>query len=187
MIRTRRRAATLSGPYTEKRTRNSWAPAPNGTPGRSPSRPGRAFAAELLEVLARHLDLRTHGDLAHAAAREVGVERRLHPLDRRKCVDLDRDGIGDEEVAVRVFVDQPAVLRVQRLRGHLDVVQAQAEGEHELPEGRRPDAPSAQGLQGPPARVIDPGQAARRDLLSVPRLRELEGLEPQDPEMHQPP
>src|SRR2546427_616379 len=74
------------------------------------------FSAELLEVLAGHLDLRPRCDLPVAATREVRMERRLHALDRRQAGDLDRDRVGYEEVPVRVFVDHLAGFRVQRLR-----------------------------------------------------------------------
>src|SRR5207245_6741325 len=79
-----------------------------------------------------------------------------------------------------------AVLSIQRLGGHLDVVQAQAEGEHELPEGRGTDPPAAQRLQRPRPRIVDPGETALRDLLPISRLRQLEILEPQDPEVDEP-
>src|SRR2546426_12578231 len=98
------------------------------------------------------------------------MKRRLYAFVRRAPRDLDDDRIGDEEVAVRVFVDHLAVLRIQRLGGHLDVVQAQAEGEHELPEGRGTDPPAAQRLQRPRPRVVDPGGTALRDLLPISRL-----------------
>src|SRR5207247_8463677 len=64
--------------------------------------------------------------------------------------------------------------------------ETQGEREDEHPEGRGTDPPAAQRLQRPRARVIDPGVPALRDLLPVPRLRQLEVLEPQDPEVHEP-
>src|SRR2546428_665304 len=144
------------------------------------------LAPELREVIAGSLDLRTHGTLPHASAGAVGMERCFHAFDRREPSDLNYDWIGDEEVTVRVCVDHLAVLRIQRLGGHLDVVQAQAEGEHELPEGRGSNPPAAQRLQRPRPRVVDPGEAALRDLLPVSRLRQLEILETQDPEVDEP-
>src|SRR3989441_7205317 len=99
------------------------------------------LAPELREVIAGYLDLRTHGDLPHASAGEVGMKRRLHAFDRREPPDLDDDRIGDEEVKVRVFVDHLAVLRIQRLRGHPPVVSGPGPGERETPEGRGAGSP----------------------------------------------
>src|SRR2546427_9544627 len=45
------------------------------------------LAPELREVIAGYLDLRTHGNLPHASAGEVGMKRRLHAFDRRVTLD----------------------------------------------------------------------------------------------------
>src|SRR2546425_5728293 len=55
------------------------------------------LAPELREVIAGYLDLRTHGNLPHASAGEVGMERRLHAFDRREPPHLNDDRVGGEE------------------------------------------------------------------------------------------
>src|SRR2546426_9154639 len=75
------------------------------------------LAPELREVIAGYLDLRTHGNLPHASAGEVGMERRLHAFDRREPPDLNDDRIGGEEGTVRVFFDHLSGFPIQRLRG----------------------------------------------------------------------
>src|SRR5438093_1620612 len=141
------------------------------------------LTALLLSFLLGGGDVGSRGNFVMAAAGEVRVEGGLRMFDRLQAGGLHRHGIGDEEVAVRVLVDQLPVLGVQGLRGHFDVVQAQAEGEHELPQGGRPYAPAAQGLQGPRPRVVDPGQVARGDLLPISGLRQFQVLESQDAEV----
>src|SRR3972149_10894626 len=85
-----------------------------------------------LEVLPRDVDLRPRRENSLPAAREFGMKRGLHRSDGRKALDVDRDGIGDEEVPALVFFDEapglPAKgLRVQVLRRHLDIREAEAE------------------------------------------------------------
>src|SRR2546425_394440 len=120
------------------------------------------LAPELREVIAGYLDLRTHGNLPHASAGEVGMKRRLHAFDRREPRDLDDDRIGDEEVTVRVFVDHLAGLRIQRLRGHPHVGQAPAGREHEHPQGPRAEPPPAPRM--PPPRAAEQDAVAERGI-----------------------
>src|SRR6267143_2543969 len=104
------------------------------------------LAAALLKVVLCDVDLRSNWNLANPSTGEVRMERRLHVFDRREARDLHRDRVGHEEVAVRVPVDQLPVLGVQRLRGYLDVVQAEAEGKHEIPQRGWADSPATEGL-----------------------------------------
>src|SRR5439155_26964781 len=107
---------------------------------------------------------------------KIRMERRLHALDRRQAGNLDRDRIRDEEVPVRVLVDHLSVLRVQRLRGHIDVVQAEAEGEDELPQGRGADPAALKGLKGLRPVIVDSRQQARRAIPTVSGISQLEIL-----------
>src|SRR2546422_1381387 len=108
------------------------------------------LAPELREVIAGYLDLRTHGNLPHASAGEVGMKRRLHAFDRREPRDLDDDRIGDEEVTGRGFVDHLAVLRIQRLGGGPPGVSAQGPGEPRTPAGPGAEPPPAPPFPPPP-------------------------------------
>src|SRR3990170_9006287 len=58
-----------------------------------------------LEVLPRYVDLRPRREGSLPAAREFGMERGLHRSDGRKALDVDRDGVGDEEVPACGFFD----------------------------------------------------------------------------------
>src|SRR3989449_5580866 len=93
------------------------------------------LAPELREVIAGYLDLRTHGNLPHASAGEVGMKRRLHAFDRREPPDLDDGRIGGEEVTGRGFFDHLSVLRIQSLRGRPPFGSAPAAGRDENPAG----------------------------------------------------
>src|SRR3989442_10423708 len=62
------------------------------------------LAPELREVIAGYLDLRTHGNLPHASAGEVGMKRRLHAFDRRGPPALYTDLMQDAEVNVLAFL-----------------------------------------------------------------------------------
>src|SRR2546428_10171792 len=75
------------------------------------------LAPELREVIAGYLDLRTHGNLPHASAGEVGMERRLHAFDRREPPDLNDNRIGGEEETGLGFVALLSGLRLQNLGG----------------------------------------------------------------------
>src|SRR2546422_1609971 len=73
------------------------------------------LAPELREVIAGYLDLRTHGNLPHASAGEVGMKRRLHAFDRREPRDLPDDRIGGEEVKGRLLVGYLSGIPIQPL------------------------------------------------------------------------
>src|SRR2546427_11560030 len=73
------------------------------------------LAPELREVIAGYLDLRTHGNLPHASAGEVGMKRRLHAFDRREPRQPDDDRSGDEEGTGRGLGGPLAVLRLPSL------------------------------------------------------------------------
>src|SRR2546426_9886378 len=73
------------------------------------------LAPELREVIAGYLDLRTHGNLPHASAGEVGMERRLHAFDRRGPPDPNDERNGGEEEKVRLFFAQISGFRLQQL------------------------------------------------------------------------
>src|SRR3989442_9482453 len=66
------------------------------------------LAPELREVIAGYLDLRTHGNLPHASAGEVGMKRRLHAFDRRGPPDLRGRRIWEGEVTGCGFFAQIA-------------------------------------------------------------------------------
>src|SRR2546426_3624422 len=73
------------------------------------------LAPELREVIAGYLDLRTHGNLPHASAGEVGMKRRLHAFDRREAPDVRAANIRDRKGTGRAFVDHLAGFRLPRL------------------------------------------------------------------------
>src|SRR2546428_13703341 len=75
------------------------------------------LAPELREVIAGYLDLRTHGNLPHASAGEVGMKRRLHAFDRRAARELEADRNGGGEGKGRAFFDPLSVVPIQRFRG----------------------------------------------------------------------
>src|SRR2546428_8481216 len=99
------------------------------------------LAPELREVIAGYLDLRTHGNLPHASAGEVGMERRLHAFDRREPRDLDDDRIGGGEGTGRGFFDHLSVLPLQRLGGAPPVALEHAPGKVALPVAPRAESP----------------------------------------------
>src|SRR3972149_2754855 len=66
---------------------------------------------ETLKVVACDLDPGSSLEDPLPATREFGMDRGLHRSDGRQAVDVDRDGVGDAAIAVRLFVDAPAVLR----------------------------------------------------------------------------
>src|SRR2546427_9700942 len=75
------------------------------------------LAPELREVIAGYLDLRTHGNLPHASAGEVGMGRRLDAFDRREPRGLyDGRGGGGEGKGCVVVVHTDGRLR-QRICG----------------------------------------------------------------------
>src|SRR2546428_11343757 len=99
------------------------------------------LAPELREVIAGYLDLRTHGNLPHASAGEVGMKRRLHAFDRRGARDLDDDRIGGGEGTVRGFFDHLAGLPPQRLPGAPPFLSGPAHRERPTPPGPRAQPP----------------------------------------------
>src|SRR2546427_7070112 len=70
------------------------------------------LAPELREVIAGYLDLRTHGNLPHASAGEVGMKRRLHAFDRREPRGPDEERSAGAEGKVRAFFGHFSGLRV---------------------------------------------------------------------------
>src|SRR3989442_9202569 len=82
---------------------------------------------------------RRDGEDPLSPPREVRMQRDFQRAHRRQALDLDAHGVGDEEVPVRVLVDELPVLRVQGFDGDLDVRENQGEREDERPDGRQPD------------------------------------------------
>src|SRR5712691_4007797 len=141
------------------------------------------FPLEFLEVLPGHVDLRPDRNLSPSSTRKIRMQGSLDPFNRRQPLDFDRDGVGHEEIAIRILVDQLAVLRIERLRRHLDIVQAETEREDEIPQRRGPNPTALEGLERPRSWVVNSREATRLDLLPVSRFREFEIFEPQDAEV----
>src|SRR3990170_5796303 len=140
---------------------------------------------EPLEILAGDMHFRSGREGALPAPREVGMKRSLDRPQGREAFDVHRHRIGHKEVPVRLLIDRAAVLRVQRLRGHLDIREAEAEREDERTKGGGPDPPPPEALQRPRPRVVVSAQAARPGLAGGQGPREFDVLESKDPQRGQ--